>query len=375
MSTCALCGKKDIKISSAIGLCADCIKSRQHDVILPFVVRAHEKSRLEFGLKPFPPRHENGVVCGECLNRCSIAESEFGYCNLRGNFNGRIALRQKGRGLLSWYHDPLPTNCVADWVCAGCSDAGYPDFSYSEGPEYGYKNLAVFFESCSLDCLFCQNWHFRTSAANPIGFKTPEMLAKSADARTSCVCFFGGDPSVQMDFAIEVSEIILNERRKDSGNRNIFRICWETNGMVSRKHMRKAVELSLESGGCIKFDLKAHSPNLYMALTGNDGREIYENFRFCGEFMHMRKDPPLLVASTLLVPGYIDSDEIFNIASFISGINPDIPYALLAFHPDYLMSDLPFTSREHAESCFDAARSAGLKNVKIGNIHILNYTL
>jgi pyruvate formate lyase activating enzyme len=81
------------------------------------------------------------------------------------------------------------------------------------------------------------------------------------------------------------------------------------------------------------------------------------------------------VASTLLVSGYIDSDEIFNIASFISGINPDIPYALLAFHPDYLMNDLPFTSREHANSCIDAARSAGLKNVKIGNIHILNYTL
>ena len=124
MSTCALCDKKDVKISSAIGICADCIKNEQYEIILPYVVRAHEKSRLEFGLKPLPPRHENGVVCGECLNRCSIAESEFGYCNLRGNYNGRIELRQKERGLLSWYHDPLPTNCVADWVCPGCSEIG-----------------------------------------------------------------------------------------------------------------------------------------------------------------------------------------------------------------------------------------------------------
>jgi pyruvate formate lyase activating enzyme len=186
---------------------------------------------------------------------------------------------------------------------------------------------------------------------------------------------FGGDPSIQMSFAIETCEIIQNERRKDDGSKNVFRICWETNGMISKKYLRKAVELSLESGGCIKFDLKAYSPNLYMALTGSDCREIFENFRFCGEFIHIRKVPPLLLASTLLIPGYIDSSEIFNIASFISEMNPEIPYALLAFHPDYLMSDLPFTSREQAESCLDAARSAGLKNVKVGNIHILNHGL
>jgi len=64
-------------------------------------------------------------------------------------------------GKLSWYHDPLPTNCVGDWVCAGGTGAGFPDYANCPGPERGYKNLAVFFHACSFNCLYCQNWQFR----------------------------------------------------------------------------------------------------------------------------------------------------------------------------------------------------------------------
>jgi len=59
------------------------------------------------------------------------------------------------------------------------------------------------------------------------------------------------------------------------------------------------------------------------------------------------------------------------IARFISDLNPDIPYSLLAFHPDHRMRDLPFTSREHAERCREAALAAGLNRVRIGNRHLL----
>jgi len=45
---------------------------------------------------------------------------------------------------------------VADWVWAGGRGAGFPEFSSCNGPEYGYRNLAVFFYGCSFNCLFCQ---------------------------------------------------------------------------------------------------------------------------------------------------------------------------------------------------------------------------
>jgi hypothetical protein len=35
------------------------------------------------------------------------------------------------------------------------------------------------------------------------------------------------------------------------------------------------------------------------------------------------------------------------------------------------MQDLPITTKKEALSCFEAAKAAGLKNVHLGNIHLL----
>ncbi|MHA1205640.1 MAG: radical SAM protein, partial [Candidatus Heimdallarchaeaceae archaeon] len=71
-----------------------------------------------------------------------------------------------------------------------------------------------------------------------------------------------------------------------------------------------------------------------------------------------------------LVPGYIDEEEVENIASFIADLNENIPYSLLAFYPQHMFKDLPVTSRELAESCERAAKKH-LKMVNIGNKHLL----
>ncbi len=80
---------------------------------------------------------------------------------------------------------------------------------------------------------------------------------------------------------------------------------------------------------------------------------------------------PLVIASTLLVPGYVEADQVGQIARFIASINPRIPYALLAFAPQFYMSDLPRTSARHAREAEAAARAAGLVNVRVGNRHLL----
>jgi pyruvate formate lyase activating enzyme len=80
-----------------------------------------------------------------------------------------------------------------------------------------------------------------------------------------------------------------------------------------------------------------------------------------------------LIASTLLVPGYVDQVEVSRIASFIASLSPDIPYSLLAFYPQFMMNDLPTASRQYAQDCLEAARRQGLKNVRVGNLHLLGY--
>jgi len=135
--------------------------------------------------------------------------------------------------------------------------------------------------------------------------------------------------------------------------------------------LRQAAELSLNSGGCIKFDLKTWSDELHIALCGVSNKRTLENFKLLAQYVKKRPSSPFLVASTLLIPGYIDREEISGIAAFISSLSPDIPYALLAFHPQFMMNDLPPTSKRHAQECLAAAKAQGLRRVRLGNIHLL----
>jgi pyruvate formate lyase activating enzyme len=149
-------------------------------------------------------------------------------------------------------------------------------------------------------------------------------------------------------------------------------VCWETAGLQHPKLMDRAVQLSLETGGTVKFDLKALDERLHVALTGSSNRRTLENFRRAAMRTRERPDPPLVIASTLLVPGYVTPEEVERIAGFIADVDPHIPYSLLGFAPQFYVPDLPCTSVRHAEAALDAARAAGLTRVHVGNRHLLS---
>jgi pyruvate formate lyase activating enzyme len=362
MLRCIACGDALPLIAAELGVCARCIRESFPTVRL-HLAAVHRQAREAFGLPVRPPDDPAGLACRGCANACRIPAGARGYCGSRENVAG--GLRGAARGALSWYYDPLPTNCVADWVCPGGTGAGYPRFAHRDGPETGYLNLAVFYESCTFDCLFCQNWHFRN--ANLDADRTgAEELAERVDDRTSCVCFFGGDPTPQLPHALRTARKAL-AARDDA----ILRICWETNGAMDPALLYEMARLSLVSGGCVKFDLKAFDEGLQLALCGVSNRRTLENFARVARLAEARPEPPLVVASTLLVPGYVDEEEVRAIARFIASLDPTTPYSLLAFHPAFAMADLPPTSRRHALACKAAAEEAGLSRVHIGNQRVL----
>ena len=365
MTRCQECRKYSSETAKVLSLCGECIRKSGGKYSARFN-EIHARSRERFGLSGSPPSAVGGVRCGLCQNECKIPAGGRGYCGVRRNEQGHITGGTVEGAAVSWYCDPLPTNCVADWVCAGGSGAGHPKWSYRRGAEQGYVNLAVFYQACTFDCLFCQNWHYRERSLTD-RMHTAAELAESVNAETSCICFFGGDPTPQLPHALAAARLA----REQNKNR-ILRICWETNGSMSQELLDQMMTLSLESGGCIKFDLKAMDKNIHYALCGVDNSRTLENFAAAAKHIPKRPEPPPLIASTLLVPGYIDEQEVEAIASFITALNPDIPYALLAFHGSFMMTDLSATSLKHAETCLEAAKTAGLKRVRLGNIHLLS---
>ena len=72
---------------------------------------------------------------------------------------------------------------------------------------------------------------------------------------------------------------------------------------------------------------------------------------------------------TLIIPGFNDSDEeLGDIARFLSGLSPSIPWHVTAFHKDYRMQDPDNTT---AETLLRAARigeTAGLQYIYAGNL-------
>ncbi|MBW1710446.1 MAG: radical SAM protein [Deltaproteobacteria bacterium] len=364
MGRCRSCHSSSNTISTTIGYCGQCIQDRFEEV-WPEIKTVHQRSRLAYGLPADPPRAQDGQTCGLCFHGCSIPEGGTGFCGLRRVESSKIKGGRPHEGNLYYYHDPLPTNCVGSFVCPAGTNGGYPQFSASETPEYGFKNLAVFYNACSFNCLFCQNYHYKRQTASSINFTSGD-LAEAVDEKTSCICYFGGDPAPQVLHALKAAKLA---RKQNPGR--ILRICWETNGSAQEPFLSMMAETSIESGGCIKIDLKAWKENIHFALCGVSNQKVLDNFKTLSKWVSRRPDPPFLLASTLLVPGYVDEEEVSSIASFLAGLNPDIPYSLLAFYPQFYLKDLPPTSRRHAQRCQEAAENAGLRRVHIGNIHLL----
>jgi len=160
MAACKKCGKVSKETAKVLSLCAECIRKADNN-LLAELEAIHTRSRQEFNLPTSPPSSPDGVQCKLCRNQCRIPLGGRGYCGVRRNENGHLKGGTPDEAAVSWYKDPLPTNCVADWVCAGGSGAGHPQWAHLPGPEHGYANLAVFYQACTFDCLFCQNWHYR----------------------------------------------------------------------------------------------------------------------------------------------------------------------------------------------------------------------
>lgn len=354
-------------MSRSIGVCIKCIRKHGRGA-LEESREAHKRARRSFSLPVEPPKTQGGIQCKFCANECVMGEGERGYCGLRGNENGRlVSMVDSKNGLYYSYLDPHVTNCCAAWFCPAGTGMGYPTYSCKQGPEIGFYNLAIFFYGCNFNCLFCQNYSHKALRSAPSGTVDDLVETTLRNPRITCWCFFGGSPEPQLPFAINASRRVIEALTED----RVLRVCFEWNGCGNRLLVKRAAEMVHVTGGNIKFDLKCWDENLSLALSGQSNRRAYENFAaIAKEYSKQPGHPPVVCATTLLVPGYVDELEVGNIAEFIASIDPEIPYSLLVYHPDFAMRDLPMTPRRQVEACYSAAKRV-LESVNIGNVHLL----
>ncbi len=377
MGTCKFCGRTNNLISKILQICRDCILNGDWPQIRTHILSVHKQVRQLVDLPEKSPKAEGSSIkfkCDFCINKCSLSSNDVSFCGLRNMkkfTKGELPLPSKSKGYIHGYIDANPTNCCAAWFCPAGTSAGYPEFSNHEGPELGKYSYAAFLYGCTFSCLFCQNSSHKQFRKRDL-FDS-ETLANQIvkNEKITCICYFGGTPESQLPFTINLAELILEKIEKKDKTRK-FRICWEWNGSGRQDLVEKCMEIALKSGGNIKFDLKSFNEKLNLAMCGVSNSRTLDNFKYLAEnyFGTRGKEMPELIGCTLMVPDYVNHEEVELISRFISELNPEIPYSLLVFHGDYQMRDLGITPRKQVEKCLEIAKEY-LENVHLGNQFLL----
>ena len=89
----------------------------------------------------------------------------------------------------------------------------------------------------------------------------------------------------------------------------------------------------------------------------------------------MKENNIWIELTTLLIPDLnSDMEEIRKLISFIADIDPDIPWHVSRFYPQYNLTNHPPTSSELIFKVLDIAKEEGLRYLYAGTINSDNYS-
>ena len=201
----------------------------------------------------------------------------------------------------------------------------------------------------------CQNWVTSQALRDPGALSepmdvTPRQLVDIAQRQqASVVATSYNEPLITSEWAVEV----FKEARPRG-----FMTAYISNGNATREvleYIRPFTDL-------YKIDLKSFRDKNYRSLGGKL-ENIVNGVRMVHEMGFW------LEIVTLIIPGFNDSDEeLEDIARFLAGLSPSIPWHVTAFHKDYKMQDPDNTPPQTLLRAAAIGEAAGLQYIYAGNL-------
>jgi pyruvate formate lyase activating enzyme len=277
---------------------------------------------------------EGAVRCHACGHRCFIPEGRPGICKVRFNEGGTLKVPWGYVGALQC--DPVEKK---------------PFFHALPGA------LALSFGmlGCDFHCAYCQNWITSQAIRDPEAVATPEtvspadLVSLAGRSKAQILASTYNEPLITSEWAVEIF--------REAARAGL--VCaYISNGNGTEQvleYIRPYVRL-------YKVDLKSFRDRSYRTLGGtlNNVLDTIALLKAKGFWVEI---------VTLLIPGFNDSnEEITDIARFLAGVSPDIPWHVTAFHKDYRMQDPDDTPASTLLRAARVGREAGLRFVYAGNI-------
>jgi pyruvate formate lyase activating enzyme len=280
---------------------------------------------------------ENNIKCLACSHYCIIKNNEFGICKVRKNISGKLYLMIYGK-IISENVDPVEKKPLYHFLPG--------TLTYSVGTI-----------GCNFKCSFCQNYEISQESNFNLGTDlTPKEIVKNAKIQNcKSIAYTYNEPTIAIEYWLDTMKIAKKNKIK-----NIL----VTNGYISKEVLKK-ISLFVDA---MNIDLKSFNEKFYLKNCKAKINPVFETIKLANKLGIW------IEITTLIIPGKNDSKkEIEKIAKFIQNINPDIPFHLSRYFPNYKMKIMP-TPLLTMNNAYGISKKY-LNNVYLGNIGLTTNTI
>jgi pyruvate-formate lyase-activating enzyme len=193
------------------------------------------------------------------------------------------------------------------------------------------------------------------------GILKPEQIVMSPQGfgpARNIVAFTGGDVICCPDYYCECAQQIKAHTK--------LWVLIETNGYGLTAENLDA----LQNSGVDAFwlDIKAHNSKKHQWLTGCSNERI---LKLPEEIL---KRGFALEVLSLYIPDLVEADELEKIARSLKRVDPTIPFTILAFFPEYRMTDFRGPQVKEMVEAYQRVKATGLQNIRLGNLGVFAST-
>lgn len=194
-------------------------------------------------------------------------------------------------------------------------------FGAVDGPGIRF---VVFMQGCPMRCLYCHNpdsWAIANGQEMSADNLLTEILKyKNYYGKDGGVTLSGGEPLLQLDFAIQLFEKLKSHN---------INTCIDTSGIVYNTSVETDVKIDklLSLTDLVLLDIKHIEDKNHQSLTGKSNKNILNFARYLN-----RKNIPMWIRY-VLVPGYTDNEEdIKNLRRFLDTLDNIKKIEVLPYH-------------------------------------------
>ncbi|MGQ9683261.1 MAG: AmmeMemoRadiSam system radical SAM enzyme [Anaerolineae bacterium] len=282
------------------------------------------------------PLADGRVHCFLCAQECRISPGRTGVCGVRENRGGTLFTLVYGE-VVAANVDPIEKK---------------PLYHYLPGTQA----FSIATAGCNMRCRFCQNADISQASKGKTETVHGQVLAPARvvelarEYGCASIAYTYTEPTIFMEYVLAIAPLAVQ-----AGLGNVF----VTNGFMTAAARERIVPYL----SAANVDLKSFRDDYYRRLCGARLEPVLETIRsFFEEGVETE-------VTTLVVPGENDSeDELRDIARFLRGLSPDIPWHLSRFFPTFELTDRPPTPVQTLRRAATIGREEGLHYVYLGNV-------